>query len=408
MRNAAIWGEVNPTRVPKIYPTEGYLKGSITTPLKEDIERAAEVLVKAKRPVMIAGNGVHISKAYSTLKQLAEILGMPVATSYTGKSAFSEIHPLAIGMFGTVGQKLANDVIAAADVLLVAGSSLSPNNTFYESTELIDPSRQAIIQLDIEPRNAGWTYPVQIALIGDLKPVLQRILEIVVEKVDKQPIWATKRIKALQKKKQATGYFKEPELYSDASPILPQRLVNELNEVLPPSTIVTLDAGNNRAWMGHFFRSKEPETVFFAGGLAGMGWGVPAALVAKFLKPDRPVVSVAGDGAFSMMLHVLSTAIQYELSVTFVIMNDSGLGNVRDDSPLKDKPTSVDFPPTDYAKIASAFGCRGVRVEKAEDLRPALKEALNSKHPTVIDVLINRGESILKIVQGPSPPFFAP
>jgi len=290
MRNAAILGELNPARVPKIYPTERYLRSSITTPLKEDIERAAEILVKANLPVMIAGNGVHASKAYLELRRLAEFLDMPVATSRKGKSVFPEIHPLALGIMGRFGQRIANDVIAAADVLLVAGCRLSPENTMFESTKLIDPLRQKIIQLDIEPRNAGWTYPVEMGLIGDLKPMLPGLLNALVEKVGKEPPWAGERTEALQKRKQAMGFFQEPELHSDVSPILPQRLVGELNEVLSSSTIVTLDGGNNSLWMGHFFRSKKTGTVFFAGGLAGMGWGVPAALVAKFLKPDRPVV----------------------------------------------------------------------------------------------------------------------
>lgn len=397
MRNAAISGEVNPARIPKIYPTEGYLSTSLTIPPKANIERAAELLIKAEYPVLIAGNGVHISKAYLELKQLAELLGMPVATSYKGKSTFAEVHPLAVGMMGSFGQKIANDVIADADVLLVAGSRLSPNNTLDESTKLIDPSRQRIIQLDVDPRNAGWTYPVEIALIGDLKPVLQGLLEVVAESVGKKPPRAEERTRALSKRKQAEGFFEAPELHSAVSPILPQRLINEINEVVTPSTILTLDAGNNRLWMTHFFRSKEVGTIFVPGGIGGMGWGIAAALAAKLVYPERPVVSVAGDGGFGMMLHVLSTAIQYRLPVTFVVVNDSGLGMVRD-LRLKDKPDSVGFVPLDYVKIALAFGCRGVRVEKPEGIGPALKEALSSKEPMVVDVVTSQQESILKIM----------
>ena len=397
MRTAAISGEVNPARIPKIYPTEGYLSTSLTIPPKANIERAAELLIKAEYPVLIAGNGVHISKAYLELRQLAELLGMPVATSYKGKSTFAEVHPLAVGMMGSYGQKIANDVIADADVLLVAGSRLSPNNTLDESTKLIDPSRQRIIQLDVDPRNAGWTYPVEIALIGDLKPVLQGLLEVVAESVGKKPPRAEERTRALSKRKQAEGFFEAPELHSAVSPILPQRLINEINEVVTPSTILTLDAGNNRLWMTHFFQSKEVGTIFSPGGIGGMGWGIAAALAAKLVYPERPVVSVAGDGGFGMMLHVLSTAIQYRLPVTFVVVNDSGLGMVRD-LRLKDKPGSVGFVPLDYAKIASSFGCRGVRVEKPEGIGPALKEALGSEEPMVVDVVTSQQESILKIM----------
>ena len=150
--------------------------------------------------------------------------------------------------------------------------------------------------------------------------------------------------------------------------------------------------------MSHFFQSKGVGTVFGPGGIGGMGWGVAAALAAKLVYPERPVVSVAGDGGFAMMLNVLPTAVQYRLPVTFVVMNNSGLGMVRD-LHSEIRPDSLTFTATDYAKVASGFGCRGVRVEKPEELAPALKEAVNAKEPMVVDVVISNEESILKIQQ---------
>jgi acetolactate synthase-1/2/3 large subunit len=398
MRTAAISGDVNPERIPKIYPTKRYLGVSLTTPPRTEVEKAAELLLQANYPVLIAGNGLHVSKAYTELRQLAELLGMPVATSYKGKSTLAENHPLAVGMMGTYGHKFANNVIAEADVLLVAGSELSPDNTLYESTKLIDPSRQTIIQLDIDPRNAGWTYPVEMALIGDLKPVLQGLLDVSKERGGKELSLAEKRVEVLSKRKQTEGFFETSEMHSNASPILPQRLVKELNDAIPPSTILTLDAGNNRLWTSHLFQSKEAGTIFGPGGIGGMGWGVAAALAAKLVCPEKPVVSVAGDGGFTMMCNVLSTATQYQLSVAFVVMNNSGLGMVRDLRP-QIRPGSLTFTATNYAKIASAFGCRGARVEKPEELAPTLKEATSAKEPMVVDVVISDEESILKIRQ---------
>ena len=131
---------------------------------------------------------------------------------------------------------------------------------------------------------------------------------------------------------------------------------------------------------------------------ARVGWGIAAALAAKLVYPEKPVVSVAGDGGFAMMLHVISTAVQYRLPVTFVVMNNSGLGMVRDLRP-EIRPNSLTFAATDYAKAASGFGCRAVRVEKPEELAPTLKEAVNAKEPMVVDVVISDEESILKIQQ---------
>lgn len=398
MRNNAIIGEIDPERLPKLYATSGYLKESLSTPPTEDIEKASRLLLEAQRPVVIAGNGVHISRAYGELRELAEFLGTPVATSYKGKSTFPEVHPLALGMMGTFGQKLANDVIANADLLLVAGCHLAPSDTRYENPQLIDPSRQRILQIDIDPRNAGWTFPVGIALVGDLKIVLGQILDALKRLAREKATHARERLEALGKSKSKEGFFEAAELRSNASPLLPQRIVREIEEAVDTSTIITLDAGNNRLWMAHFFRSKEVRTVFSPGGIAGMGWGPPAALTAKLLHPDRAVLSVCGDGGFAMMTHVLSTAVQYHLPVAFLVMNNSGLGMVRDSQKKRmGRVIASEFVKTDFAKIALGFGCQGVSVANAEELGPAITEAFRSLLPTVIDVATSPSEPYFKI-----------
>ncbi|MGB2800069.1 MAG: thiamine pyrophosphate-dependent enzyme, partial [Dehalococcoidia bacterium] len=262
----------------------------------------------------------------------------------------------------------------------------------YESLQMIDPSRQKIIQIDIDPRNAGWTFPVEMALIGDVKLVLREFVNAIKENA---PAVARERTQAIDEWKRRESFFEAPELYSDASPILPQRIVRELNDVVDPSVIVTLDAGNNRLWMSHFFKSKDVRTVFCPGGIAGMGWGPPAALAAKLVNPQRPVLSVSGDGGFAMILHVLSTAVQYDLPVAFVVMNNSGLGMVRDIQ--RERKIATDFPATDFARIAEAFGCRGVRVTEAGKLGGAVKEALKADVPTVVDVITSQEEPFFKI-----------
>jgi acetolactate synthase-1/2/3 large subunit len=397
MRNRAITGEIDPEGIPRIFPTSGYLKESLSIPTTEDIEKASRLFLEAQRPVVIAGSGVHSSRAYDELKGLAEFLGTPVATSYKGKSAFPEVHPLALGMMGTFGQKVANNVIADADLLLVAGCRLSPSDTKRENPNLIVPSQQRIIQIDIDPRNAGWNYPVEMALIGDLKTVLAQLLDSLRRLAGGKVANAGERVEALQRRKNNEGFFEAEELYSDASPLLPQRIVREIEEAVDDSTIITLDAGNNRLWMAHFFRSKEVRTVFCPGGIAGMGWGPPAALTAKLLNPERPVLSVSGDGGFTMMTHVLSTAIQYQLPVVFLIMNNSCLGMVRDGQSPRGTIIASEFVETDFAQIARAFGCQGVNVRKPEELGPAIKNAFKASVPTVIDVATSRSESFFKI-----------
>jgi len=392
MRNRAITGKVNMERIPMIHPTGGYLKGSNPVAPDDDIKNAAEILKEANKPVIIAGNGVHLSRAHGELQDIAELLGAPVATSYKGKSAIAEIHPLALGMMGNFGQKVANSTIAQADVLLVAGCRLSPSDTLYANPKLIDPARQKIIQLDIDPRNAGWTYPVEMAVVGELKSSLSRLTEFLTGEID----GANERKSEIKELKSKGGYFDADEASSNASPILPQRIAKEIEESIDDSALITLDAGNNRLWTGYFMKSKKAGSVFCPGGVAGMGWGPPAALAVKILHPDRPVISVSGDGGFAMMLHVLSTALQYNLGVVFLIMNNSMLGMISDNQ--GDKKIASQFIPTDFAKIAQAFGCRGVNVEKPEELKPAIKEAMKASGPTVIDVLTSKEEPFLKIM----------
>jgi len=392
-RNNAFAREIDPESTPRIYPTQGYLSASPTIPPRENVAKVVDLLLESRKPVIIAGNGVHTSRAYQELRELAELLGIPVATSYKGKSAIPEVHPLALGVMGTFGQKVANSVIAEADLLLVAGCHLAPSDTKYESLEMINPARQKIVQIDIEPRNAGWVFPVDMALIGDLRLTLQEIIETLQHK---SLAGAKERTEALQERKCQEGFFESPEIYSDASPLLPQRIVREINQAVDPSTIITLDAGNNRLWMTHFFKSLQEGTFFCPGGIAGMGWGPSAALAAKLLYPQRGVLSVSGDGGFAMTLHILSTAVQYNLPVVFVVMNDSDLGMIRDIQ--KGKALFTQFAATDFARIAEALGCHGLRVEQPGQLTPAIKEALKGTMPTVIDVITSPTEPSPKII----------
>ena len=400
MRALAVSGEISPERLERMHDTAGYLTHSRGVAPNEDIERALEILLEAQRPVIIAGSGILNAKAYDELRELAEALGIPVATSYRGKSAFPEVHPLALGMMGGFGQKVANSVIAEADLLLVVGCRLDPNDTLGGSPRLIDPKRQRIVQIDVEPRNTGWTFPVEMGITGDARTVLRQIMKALEVKSGGELAAPRERLEAVASAKEAEAYFEAPELYSDASPLLPQRIVKAIDNAVDPSTLVTLDAGNNRIWMAHFFKSKEAGTVFCPGGIAGMGWGPPAALTAKLLHPDRPVLSVSGDGGFAMTAHVLSTAVQYNLPVTFLVMNNSVLGNVRDPQfhMMNGRVMASEFVETDFAQIGRAFGCQGVRIDNPDELEPAIREALNSSAPTVIDAITEPNEPHFKIV----------
>ena len=394
MRQAAIAGELDPDKPPRIHPTEHWLQESAVMPAVTALVSAIELLKAAQRPVIIAGNGVHAAKAYDELVAMAELLGSPVATTYNGKSAIREDHPLALGMMGRYGQPVANSVIREADTILVVGSRLAPNDT--NSELLIDVGRQNLIQIDIEPRNAGWSYPVEVSLIGDARAVLKQMLQMGgegLQKTDRQTAAAR-----LEERKRAEQFFENAALYSGTVPIMPPRLVKDLNEALDPDTIVTLDAGSNRVWMAHYYQTRAPGTLFVPGGLAGMGWGAPAAVGAKLVHPDRPVVSVSGDGGFSMSVHVIATAVQYGLPVVFVVMNNSALSMIATGDLGGDSPAA--FNDTDFVAIARGFGAEGLRVENPAEIQDAVKEALRKGRPTVVDVITDGTEGLESISSG--------
>lgn len=386
LRSAAIVTEANPDKAPRRRPTAGYLhlaRGQAPPP---QIEAACDLLLSAARPVLVAGHGARLSGATGRLLELAEKLAMPVATSYKGKSAIPETHPLALGMVGIFGSAAANQMVGEADVILVVGALLRVQETLREKPTVWDPDRQRIIQIDIDPYNAGWALPVQQALIGDADAVLSQLLAALeARSLDSSRIG--KRRAAILERKAQLHYFAAPSLFVDSSPVQPQRLVRLLHEHLAEDSLITLDAGNNRLWMSLFYQTRMANSLFAPGGTAGMAWALPAALGLKLVYPNHPVVCVAGDGGFMMSIQALATAVQHHLPVTCVVMNDSALGMVRQHQGKR--VIASEFPRQDYAALARGFGVSGIRVEDSRDLPAALIQAQRSGATTVIDVVID-------------------
>ena len=392
MRTASIGGEVDLESPPFIHDTAGYLNTAKPQAAPQDIQQAIDILSQAKRPVIVAGNGVHMAGAHGALQQLAEQWNAPIATSYKGKSAIAETHPLSVGMVGIYGQEAANRAVGDADAVLVVGAKLSPQDTVRERPSVFNPRGQRIIQIDIDDRNAGWTFPVELGLIGDAGSILGQLVEASSEvapaTAGNRGEWAS----ALPHRKADLGFYEDVGLHTDSAPALPQRVVKILQDTMPADTIYSLDAGNNRTWMAHFFQSQQAHTFFCPGGTAGMGWGLPAAVGLQIAYPGRQVVCVTGDGGYMMTVNALSTAMQYQLPMICVVFNDGALGMVRHHQAPGEYIAS-EFAETDNAAVARGFGCFGVQVADSRDLPDALRQAQASGLPAVVDVLIDRGPS---------------
>ena len=392
MRTASISGEVDLESPPFIHDTAGYLNTAKPQAAPQDIQKAIDILSQAKRPVIVAGNGVHMADAHGALQQLAEQWNAPIATSYKGKSAIAETHPLSVGMVGIYGQEAANRAVGDADAVLVVGAKLSPQDTVRERPSVFNPRGQRIIQIDIDDRNAGWTFPVELGLIGDAGSILGQLVEasgeVAPATAGNRGEWAS----ALPHRKADLGFYEDAGLHTDSAPAMPQRVVKILQDTMPADTIYSLDAGNNRTWMAHFFKSQQAHTFFCPGGTAGMGWGLPAAVGLQIAYPGRQVVCVTGDGGYMMTVNALSTAMQYQLPMICVVFNDGALGMVRHHQAPGEYIAS-EFAETDNAAVARGFGCFGVQVADSRDLPDALRQAQASGLPAVVDVLIDRGPS---------------
>lgn len=374
---------IDPGKRPFLYSTKAYLPKRMPADAY-DIAAAAKAVVAAKRPVIIAGNGVRIAGAYAEMQALAELIGAPVATTASGKGTFAETHPLALGVCGNFGQSTANAVVGEADLVLAVGSRLGPADTANENPQLIDPTRQTILQIDVEPKNASWSFPCDVALIGDAALVLTQLVEALrATGAPKAETLATRK-KAVEAAREKHGFFRDEGYASDEVPVMPQRLFAEILKATATDALFTCDAGENRLFMTHYFQTKAAGTLLMPG-IGAMGYAVPAALAGKLVFPKRQVIAVTGDGGFSMAINGLMTARDEKIPIVTVVLNNSALGWVKHGQ--GNRTIASTFADMDFAAIARAMGCRGIRVERAEAIGPALREALDGSAPTVVDIV---------------------
>ncbi len=386
----ALRSTVGPDSAPILYPTHHYLPPPMLGPDPRVVEAAAQVIRKAERPVIIAGNGVRVGHAYSELLQLAELLQAPVATTASGKGVFPEHHSLALGMFGTFGLDSANAVIADADVVIAVGTKLGPSDTVNETPDLLDPARQTFVQLDIEPLNAAWTFPVDHVVVGDAASSLAQLAACL-----RGTRAGTNGAARVEDARRRLGGFETEDSFSDAIPLLPQRIIAELQRALPEDGTVTADAGENRIFLAHHFQARTPGSFLQPAAIGGMGYALPAALALKLLHPDRPVVAVCGDGGFAMSMNGLMTAREQNLPIVVLVLNNSSLGWVAHGQ--GERLIASEFGDFDHAAIARAMGCDGIRVQTPDELAGALRAAMGSNRPTLIDAVSSRDQPFQKI-----------
>ncbi|WP_135825211.1 thiamine pyrophosphate-binding protein [Halorussus ruber] len=384
----AITEEMPEDPTPPVWDADEQVRNWDSAPTQKDVEQAAAEFAEAERPVIVAGNGVHAAQAYDELREVAEAYNAVVVTSYLGKSTIPETHDLAGGVIGSFGHEGANQVVSEADALLVAGCRMNPMDTNWQAPSFIRPDEQTIVHADIDTRNAGWVYPADVGLIGDAKESLQALVDAGEGSND----WARDRAA------EARDSFSDPKCESDDAPIKPQRAVKEIEAVVDEETIVTADSGNNRFWLLNYLQTPGIRTYFGSGGVGGMGWATPAAVSAA-LTTDKDVIGVAGDGGFTMTMTSVEIAVEQGVAPTFVVLNDTSLGMVRQMQEEDGDIAGVEFHDTDFVKVAEGFGAEGIRATTPDELAEALREGRDNDVPTVIDARIDREEDMADQLQ---------
>ncbi|MCB2228237.1 MAG: thiamine pyrophosphate-binding protein [Desulfarculaceae bacterium] len=393
MKSTIIKQEMPANLKARLYPPDGYWRYSPAKPDPEALAQLAQMLGEAKQPVIVSGQGVYDARVGGDLQALAEQLGVAVVTSYNGKGTVDELSPVACGMLGTWGNRTANRMLSKADLVLILGASMGPDYTRFRDPDMIRPGDQKIVQVDIDPRNAGWVYPVDLAIQGDVKDVVAYLRDAGLPTEQK----AARQV-LIDQVREETGYNKPPRLPAAPGTLHHTDVVAAVQRFLGPDDVITLDAGSNRIWNTNSLRIRRPNHILVPGGVGGMGWGGPAAAAAKLALPEKRVTCLAGDGGFLMTIDVVASCVQHNVPVVFVVSNNSGLGMVRDN--MGAKKIAVDFGEVNFAKTAEGLGAVGMRVDSFSGLEDALREAHKVGGPVVVEAKVDPAASYTPAAHG--------
>jgi acetolactate synthase I/II/III large subunit len=352
----------------------------------ELVREAAARLRDAQRPVIIAGGGVAASDARAEVVSLAEKLSIPIAVTLNGKDTIREDHSLSVGLLGSYGRSSANKLVEEADLAFLIGTSAGGLAT---GNWRVPRPGTAILQLDIDPAEIGRNYPVAMGLVGDARAVLQQ-LNAVAEPLPPRASWVQRAHELVD----AWRTAETRHLESEAVPMRPERICQAITEALPEDAVVVADTGHAAIWAGTLIGLKRPRQRFIR--CAGtLGWAFPGALGVKCALPDRPVLCFTGDGGVCYHLAELETAARAGINIVVLVNNNGSLQQVKRGIDTAYGGTQrgragelwVFHPQTDYARVAEAMGCVGIRIERPSDLPVALERAFQADRPVLIDAI---------------------
>ena len=351
------------------------------------LKKALEAIQKASKPIIVAGGGARHSGCSKELLTFAEKLSIPIATSLNGKDLIKSNHPLSCGVVGTYSRESANLSVKEADLVIFIGSETGSMTTHFWA---VPSSKVRVIQIDIEPENLGRNYNLEVAIHGDAKVVLERMTTLADSKnFPERTEWLS-----LITKLRSDWYNKyQPLMESDAKPIRPERLCQEISNAAPKNAVFVVDTGHAGMWMGGMFDLTHSEQTYIRS--AGhLGWAFPASLGAKCALPDKPVICFTGDAGFWYHIAEIEVAVRWNINTIVIVNNNSG-GNQSKrgfDRAYGGEQTEEGrqlwtFNNINFAAIAENIGAVGIRVENAKEIKPAIEKAIELNKPVIIDVV---------------------
>ncbi len=355
------------------------------------IQKACKLIEESKKPVIYAGGGVVLSNASDELRQFVAKTGIPITTTLLGMGVYPETDPLSLEMLGMHGTYYANYAVHNSDLLIAIGARFDDRVTGKISE--FTPNAK-VIHIDIDPASVSKNVMVDVPIVGDCRKILHEMNKIAV--APEISAW----IKEVQKiKKDHPLHYDDNK---DSDEIKPQYVVEQLYHQTDGKAVITTEVGQNQMWAAQFYKYTEPRTFISSGGLGTMGFGLPAAIGAQLARPDRRVIDIAGDGSIQMNIQELIVGAQHRLPIIIAILNNGFLGMVRQWQQLfwdkRYSHTCINFAP-DFIKLAEAYGCAGIRVEKKGEVIPAIQKALKiTDRPIIIDFSVSREENVYPMV----------
>lgn len=360
----------------------------------EDVEKAAEMLLESRRGLFYAGGGVIHAEAWDELRELAELLNIPVTTTLMGLGSFPSSHPLSLGMLGMHGSYATNMAVSECDLLVAVGARFDDR-----VTGRVDgfSTKSRKIHIDVDPSEINKNVRVDLSLIGDARETLRALIEALNKRGAAPQTFRSSWLDQIEE------WRKEHPLgYDESAPnVKPEYVIEMISRYADEDAIIAVDVGQHQMWAAQYYDFYRPRTWLSSSGLGTMGYGFPAAMGAQLAFPDRQVIAIVGDGGFQMTLNDLATAAQYRVPVKIVILNNRALGMVRQWQEMFFEKRYCDIDlnySPDFAKLAESYGIRGVRVEHKDGVKEAVRAMLRDREPWVLDFAVDPSENVYPIV----------